>query len=342
MSSRFSWGILGAAAIAKRIGRAIGQVDGHEIVAIGTREEERGRSLARVVAPEATVYKGYERVLQDPRVDAVYIPLPNHLHCEWTVKAAEAGKHVLCEKPLAVSRSEVVQQTEACRRAGVVLSEAVFFHYGLRTREVVRMVRSGVVGEVRAVSALFGFHLDQGPNIRWQRAMGGGALFDIGSHMVNLTLWLMGRAPVTVRAVQDSYGDVDLSTAVVLGFEGGATANVWVSFGAAPVQTMVVVGDSGCLYVPRPISPWQVGEEPPGPLLGVAIEEGGRRREVALPGGDNPYVSMVESFAGAVRNHHETETPASAALETIDVIEACHTQRGETYLDVGLAEGSGR
>ena len=321
--THFRGGSSGAASIAKRIGRAIDAADGQRIVAIGSRGETRGRELAAIVGPGSTVYPDYQQVLDDPRVDGVYIPLPNHLHCEWTIRAAEAGKHVLCEKPLALNRTEIQQQAEACRKSGVILSEAVFFHYSLRTKEIMRLINDGLIGDVRDISAVFSFHLGTGPNIRWEKAMGGGALYDIGSHVINLIVWLMGSSPTHIDASQEYRQGVDLSTGGLLGFQGGASASFWVSFGAAPTQSMVIIGEDGCLYVPRPISSWEVGEEPPGPLLGSTVKRGRELTEIALPGGDNPYVSMVQSFVKTVGSGGVAETGVSAAMATMAVMEAC-------------------
>lgn len=323
MSTVLKWGIVGAANIAGRVGNAM-RLAGHEIVAIGTRTHERGAGLAERIAPAATIYEDYESVLADEQVEAVYIPLPNHLHREWTVRAAQAGKHVLCEKPLALNRAEVAEMVRACDEAGVLLAEAVFFHYGVRHRAIKQLVADGIVGGLVRVSVDFSFQLRGEGNIRWwDRSMGGGALYDIGSHALNWLLWLFEEEPTGVTATSTPGSGADVTTAVSLEFSGGRTAQAWVSFGAAPMQTMVVVGDSGYLEVPRPIGVWQVGEEPPGTNMGCVLVRGAEREAIDLPGGENPYVGMVEAFAESVRTGAPIETDAAAACRTLRVIEAC-------------------
>ena len=219
------WGILSTANIAtEKVIPGIRRAARNEIVAIASRDGETARRVAdRLSIPRA--HGSYEALLADPDVDAVYIPLPNHLHAEWTIAAARAGKHVLCEKPLALTAADAERMIEAAEAAGVHLMEAFMYRHHPSWVAVRELVASGRIGTLTAVQSWFGFHNDDAANIRNIRDFGGGALYDVGCYCVNLSRMLFGGEPVRVEGavVRDgAAGDgVDILTTGLLEFEDG-------------------------------------------------------------------------------------------------------------------------
>lgn len=196
-----------------------------EVVAIASRDATRARTAARRLGIQRA-HLGYERLLADPAVDAVYIPLPNHLHGEWTMRAAEAGKHVLCEKPLALNAAEARRMVDRCRRAGVVLMEAFMYRLHPSWRAARRLVSEGGLGELRAVQSWFSYYNDDPRNIRNVLDYGGGALMDIGCYPINLSRWLFGAEPTRVTSTirRDRDSGVDVATSATLEFGSGEAA----------------------------------------------------------------------------------------------------------------------
>src|SRR5919107_1683599 len=178
------WGILSTARIAQRIVDGAELAENAELVAVASRDEARGRAYA-AERGIPRVHTSYDALLADPEVDAIYNPLPNSLHVEWTVRALEAGKHVLCEKPLSRRAAEVDVAFDAAERAGRLLMEAFMWRFHPQTEELARLVREGAVGELRYVRAAFGFDLPDESNVRWLADLEGGALMDVGCYCVS-------------------------------------------------------------------------------------------------------------------------------------------------------------
>jgi xylose dehydrogenase (NAD/NADP) len=316
------WGILGAAAIARRAVVPAIRSAGDEVVAVGSRRPQVAEALAEDLGAGA-VYASYDAVLQDSRVEAVYISLPNDLHCRWTIAAARAGKHVLCEKPLALDAAQARSMVNACREAGVVLAEAVFFRHHPRLARIRQMLAEGVIGRVAHVEASFSYCLADRPNIRWQADMGGGALYDLGSHVISLVRLILGGDPVRASAVMRKRRGVDAATAATLMFADGVTAGCFVSFESAQYQSLVVVGETGVLHAPRPISAWLVGGPIPGPAHPVIIQrDAGHTVMPGLPP-INPYEEMVKSFKRSVRNGEPALVGGEEGTANLRVIDAC-------------------
>ncbi|HSK70042.1 MAG TPA: Gfo/Idh/MocA family oxidoreductase, partial [Candidatus Limnocylindria bacterium] len=195
MERKIRFGILGYARIARlSVIPALLQARNAEPYALASRKEQ-GRTEAKEKFGFAKVYEEYDELLADPDVDAVYIPLPNHLHREWTVRAARAGKHVLCEKPMGLSRAECEEMARACEENGVLLMEAFMYRFTTRTRKVRELLDAGAVGEVRRVSSSFRFVLDRPGDVRLNPEMGGGSLWDVGCYPVNFAGMVMGEEP---------------------------------------------------------------------------------------------------------------------------------------------------
>ena len=286
------WGILGAARINRSIIPALRAAEGHSLEAIASRDADKAAAAAAEWQIPRAV-GGYDALLADPDIDAVYIPLPNHLHAEWTIKAAQAGKHVLCEKPLALTLEEVDRIAAAASAAHVHVAEAFMYRHHPQTLAVRELVAGGAIGTLRVVRGCFSFTLDRPGDVRFDPAKGGGALWDVGCYPVSYARTIAGAEPETVLAttVMGPTG-VDMSVGAVLRFPGNVVALVDASF-IAPFQTQLeVVGSTGTIRVARPFKP---GEQET-----VLLIRGDETLEHAV---DAPplYVSQFEDFARAVR-----------------------------------------
>ncbi|NUQ00852.1 MAG: Gfo/Idh/MocA family oxidoreductase, partial [Armatimonadetes bacterium] len=294
MAAPVRLGILSTARIGGRILAALREGAAAELVAVSSRD---AASLERYVAEHqlaASVRQqpSYEALLADESVEAVYNPLPNALHAEWTIRAAEAGKHVLCEKPLARNVAECLAMIAAAERAGVVLMEAFMYRYHPATRRLRELVAEGALGELRLIRSGFCFNVDDPANIRLSAPLAGGATMDVGCYCINLARYLTAEEPVAAYAV-GSFGDasgVDETICATLEFPSGAVAQFECSVKSAGRVFANVLGSRGTLEVERPWTP-----HPERATLRVNGQE-----EVIEQGGD-PFGNELEAFCAAVR-----------------------------------------
>ena len=210
---------------------------------------KRKELSAKYGVEHAYSYEQFDECLQSGAIDAVYIALPNHLHCEYTARAARAGVHVLCEKPLAVTEEECVHMAQAAREAQVKLMTAYRLHFERANLEALEVARSGRIGEARLFSSDFTMHVVPG-NIRVKRATGGGVLYDIGIYCINAARALFGDEPIEALASAAGVrGEVEESVSAMLRFPGERVAAFTCSFGAAKVSAYRVIGNKGDLLV---------------------------------------------------------------------------------------------
>ena len=288
--AKLRFGILGAADIARKaLIPAIDAAANAELIALASRDLERGRALfaGRVVSD-------YGALLDGPEVDAVYIPLPNGLHKEWAIRALAAGKHVLCEKPLATNAAEAVEMEAAARASGRLLMEAVMYRFHPRIRGVVEKLREKPPEEIWAS---FGFPLREPSNIRFDPGLGGGALLDVGTYTISLARWIYGE-PDWVEST-GRVEEVDMTVSMTLGFATGARAHLFASFDTPEVQEL----HAGDLLVEKPFTAWR---DPVDPYQ-VMVEE----FSAAALGGLPAPLSLEDSIANlrvvdAVRRSLET------------------------------------
>jgi predicted dehydrogenase len=319
--STLRWGILSTANIAtEKVIPGIRRAARCEIVAIASRDAETARRSAdSLEIPRG--HESYEALLADPEVDAVYIPLPNHLHAEWTISAARAGKHVLCEKPLALTAADAQRMADVCSEAGVHLMEAFMYRHHPSWVAVRELVASGRIGRLLAVQSWFGFYNDDPANIRNVRGFGGGALFDVGCYCINLSRMLFGTEPVGVSAsvVRDPATGVDILTSGILEFDGG-NATFGCSIRTEDDQRVHIYGTDGRISIGIPFNippdrPTEVfvahGGEPP---VAPAIET------LMFPAKD-PYAAEAEVFAAAILDGLPTPVPPDDAIANMRVIE---------------------
>jgi predicted dehydrogenase len=241
-------GVLGCANIAKAFIRDVKPSPLVSIVAVASRKRETAEAFAAANGVPRAV-TGYEALLADPDVDAIYNPLPNTLHAEWTVKAAEAGKHILCEKPLSVGKAEAVAMFDAARRAKVMLLEAYPYEFQPQITALRALLQDGAIGETRFVQSSFGFSLPNDPgNIRLNPHLGGGALLDAGSYALSLIRIAMGSAPVSVMADATwAETGVDISMMATLRYADGRRAQLACAMNGANHRRALIVGSGGAI-----------------------------------------------------------------------------------------------
>ena len=264
---------------------AIAASSNGRLVAIASRDGARARELATRHSV-AHVSAGYEAVVDDPDVDAVYIPLVNNLHKEWTLRAVAAGKHVLCEKPLGMNAQEAEDMGAAADRAGVRLMEAFMYRFHPRPLAFVQGLRDPMF-----VHATFGFSLQDQENYRLRKELGGGALLDVGCYTVSVARWILGE-PDGVAAWARG-GEVDMTVSALLHFPGGATAAVWASFESSEEQELTVVTRQGNERLDRPFSSMD----------------------------PNPYQLMVESFADSILGERPVAIPPTESVANMRVLD---------------------
>jgi xylose dehydrogenase (NAD/NADP) len=287
--SHCNWGILGAGFISTRaIIPALQQAPAVHILALASRSAERAQSIATQFGIQRT-YTDYQSLLDDPDINAVYIALPNHLHHEWTIRAAQAGKHVLCEKPLALTASECDEMITACWQANVLLMEAVMYRFHPRMAYLKQLLNSGELGDIRLLHFAFSFPFKATENYRAYPEFGGGALLDIGSYCVNAARWLVGSEPQDVQGFSYSQNCIDIATSAVLRFEQDVLAHIQCSFAAAEHQVIEVVGTKGAVTAPHAFTAWREDQTVLIIQRGSAFEQ----REFAPA---DPYLLMVEHF----------------------------------------------
>jgi predicted dehydrogenase len=323
MSERIRWGILGTAAIARScILPAIQKSKNGVVYALATRSPHTAGDLCEQHTITC-LYGSYDELLADSRIDVIYNPLPNHLHHAFTLKALQAGKHVLCEKPLACCAQEAFDMVGAAERAGLLLMESWSYRFHPRTLLIKKMIQDGAIGKVALLKTSFCFHVDEhcfsGQDFfRLNPVKGGGALLDVGCYGVSLARWLLGYDPIDVQA-QSVYhtSSVDIHTVASLRFPGDILATIDASFVTALQQTYAVVGSDGVIELPHDaFIPWE--KEACFTLRGKR-EETGEQHHCA---GADAYQLMVEHFSDAVMGRLPLAYPSTESVSNMQTLDA--------------------
>jgi len=248
------WGLLSTARINRKIIPAIHASRRSKLVAVSSRDDNKSRQYAAEWGIPIS-FGSYEAMLASPEIDAVYVSLPNHLHAEWTINALQAGKHVLCEKPLALTLEEVDQMAAAAQSNGKVLSEAFMYRFNPLTKVVGDWVHSGRIGELRQVHGWFSFLLTDPNNVRLVPEWGGGSIWDIGVYPISYAQFLAGSPPEWVmgRQILGPTG-VDMSFSAMMYYPNGAIAQVHSSFALPHSTIMQVFGSEGMLTIDYPFT----------------------------------------------------------------------------------------
>jgi predicted dehydrogenase len=241
-------GILGGANIARQFTRDVKPSEHARVVAVASRSDESARTFAQANDIDAW-FGTYDAMLASPDIDAVYIPLPNSLHAQWAIKAAEHGKHVLCEKPLALDRDEAERMFDAAARNDVMLLESFPYYFQPQTAAMMTLIGEGAIGAVRSVQANFGFTVpNRDANIRMKPELGGGALLDAGSYALSLIRLVTGCAPQRVDAVATwAETDVDISLMATLHYADGRRAQLSCAMDAANHRHATIIGSQGTI-----------------------------------------------------------------------------------------------
>ena len=341
------WGVLGAAAIARsRVLSAMAAAPSVELTALASRSLPTATEVCGEFGI-ARSYGSYDALLADPDIDAVYIPLPNHLHCEWAAAAMEAGKHVLCEKPLCLTVEEIARLVEVRDRTGRHIEEAFVYRNHPQWAAVDDLLRAGTIGDVRGVHATMALQLLDPDDIRNDPARGGGSLHDMGGYVISACTMILGRSPVRVVAALDFdpiLGIDRLSTAV-LDF-GDAHAAVTVSTQSGPAgrgshQQLSVLGSTGWLQLDYPLA--HAMATPCHVLVGDELSVGGLASSTITFDPVNQYTLQAERFSRRVLGDDVRIWPIEDALTTLTIIEALfESARSDTWVRIGDVSGQGR
>lgn len=326
-------GIVGCAHIARQFTRAVQPSAAARIVAVASRREE----VAQAFAAECGIprhHGSYEALLADPDVSVVYIPLPNSMHAEWAIRAAQAGKHVLCEKPLALTAAQARAMFDAARAAGVMLLEAYPYWFQPQTRDLLALLHGDTLGEVRSVQASFGFTLrDADTNIRMKPDLGGGALLDAGSYPVSLIRLAMGCAPERVRADATWSGSgphdgVDIATLATLFYADGRRAQMSCAMNTATHRHATLVLDQGVIETEYLNHTAAAPADPQGPLPSqMRVRRGVGNTvpfETVVSATGSGFRFCVEAFADVIarQDHAAIARAAQASVDIAATLEA--------------------
>jgi xylose dehydrogenase (NAD/NADP) len=307
------WGLLSTARINRRIVAASRGSNEIQLVAVASRERARAEEHARANEIQRA-YGSYEELLAADDVDAVYIPLPNSLHVEWSVRALEAGKHVLCEKPLARSAAEAERAFAAAERTGRLLEEAFMYRHNPQTLRLEKLVDEGAVGRVRLIRAVFSFPVQGERNIRLLAELDGGALLDVGCYCVSGARLLAGEPEsVWAEAVAGPTG-VDEVLAGALRFPGDVLAQVHCGLVLPFQDELEVIGEEGSLFVD---DPWLCRRP------GIELRRGGEVERIAVDPADS-YRLELESFGAAIRGEDEPLLGRDESVAQARVLEALY------------------
>lgn len=320
MNRRVRWGVLGVATIAtRRVIPAWQRLDNAEVVAIASRDPQRATEAAAALGlPRA--HGSYADLVADPAVDAVYIPLPNHLHVEWAIRAAEAGKHVLCEKPVALTAAEVDRLIAVRDGTGLAIQEAFMYRFAPQWQRAMTLIAEGRLGEVRGVTGVFSYDNADPSNIRNRVEYGGGGVYDIGCYLVNSARWVFGGEPRDVSAaiMRDPATGVDVLASFVLDFGTGHAVGQCGTH-HAPHQRITIYGSRARLEVAIPVN---VPADAPAVLWldDVRSPTGTGAEIITLPPSDQ-YGCMGQAFSAAVLEGRPAPYPLEDSRANAVVIE---------------------
>jgi predicted dehydrogenase len=309
------WGVLGVAKIATgTVIPAIQQSADNEVVAIASRSAEKAASAATRLGI-ARAHASYEELLADPEVDIVYNPLPNHLHAEWSIRALEAGKHVLCEKPLALGVAEAETMVAAAARTGGKLMEAFMYRFHPQWDLVRSLIAKGSIGTVRVVNSWFTYEKQPEDNVRNVPEWGGGVLMDIGCYCISAARFVFGAEPTEVAGIirRDPEHGIDIATAGILRFPEGESV-FFCGGDHAHDQRVHIIGTTGTITVDYPFNP-------DGRQTTLVRMTGADGENVITAPAANSYTIEAERFADAVRHDTPVPTPLDDALANLRVIE---------------------
>jgi predicted dehydrogenase len=318
MSSRVKWGVLGAANIAVRKVIPAMQRGAHsEILGIASRDRVKAKTAAGLLGIPRS-YGSYDELLDDAEIEAVYIPLPNHLHVPWAIRAANRGKHVLCEKPIALSASEAETLLAARDRNGVKIQEAFMIRTHPQWLSAVAMAHDGSLGGIRSIVGHFSYHNVDPANVRNLPDIGGGGLLDIGCYLVHAARWILGREPRRVSSLidRDPALGIDRLTSMLMDF-GEAQVIATCGTQMVPSQRMHIFGEKAHLEIEIPFN------APPDKPCRIFVDGGSdaRRRTIEFPICDQ-YTLQGDAFSQAIHGEAEQPLPLEDSIANMRVLDA--------------------
>lgn len=308
-------GVMGAADIAvSRVIPNLGKTERVIVQAIASRDQGKAKKWAKDLGI-AQHFGSYEEMLTRGDVEAVYIPLVNSLHAEWTVKSLHMGKHVICEKPLALSKRDVGNMMSAAREKGLILMEAFMYRYHPRNLKVFEMVRRGEIGTLKAIESAFSYVLDDNSSYLMNSDLGGGALYDVGCYTVNVSRMLTGTEPVEVYGTANfTDTGVDMTFDGIIRFPGGVVSSFHAAMDEEPRFWYRVIGDRGLIEIPWAFVSF-------GRKTHIVVQRNEKQDKKTFEGVDE-YRLEFEHFADMIRGEAEPLYPMDDSFKNISVIEA--------------------
>ncbi|WP_041522416.1 Gfo/Idh/MocA family protein [Gilvimarinus agarilyticus] len=315
--TKIRWGVLSTAKIARlHTIPAIQTSELGEVVAIASRDEHNARAQADLLGIKRA-YGSYDALLADPDIDAIYNPMPNHMHVPWSIKALEAGKHVLVEKPAGLDVADL-EPLLACaaRHPELKLMEAFMYRFHPQWQQVKQRCDAGAIGRVRTIQCAFSYNNRDTDNIRNSAAMGGGALMDIGCYGISLARFLLNAEPQRVLGHMDNLGEyeVDCISSALMVFEG-ASASFTCSTKTEPEQWVEIAGEAGSLRISIPFNP--IADN----ATELTLQRNGKVEQLSIEPA-NHYRNMTDAFAAAILHNKPVPTPMTDALDNMSVLDA--------------------
>lgn len=312
------WGIMGTASIGKRsVIPGIQESKWNVVEAVASRSLVNAQAFADELGiPKA--YGSYEDLLNDPTLDAVYIPLPNHLHKEWTIKAAKAGKHILCEKPIALDEAEATEMVDACNKAGVILAEAYMYLHQKRYEAIKIRIANGEIGDVRGIHGGFTFNgAKDTSNIRFTKEWGGGSIYDVGCYPISAARFLLGEEPSAVTAhafFSSDHGHVDMMASGIMEFSNGVALTFDCGMWAESRNELEILGSKGRIVMKEAF----LGDQ------SYEIIKDGHTKKI-LEDNINPYALQADHFAESILDGKPVKFPLDDIIRNIRAIKGTLT-----------------
>lgn len=340
MSDRLRWGILGTGNIARQFAAGVNQsATRSELAAVGSRADETGSSFAQTHGIPS-FYPTYQQLLEDKNVQAIYNSLPNNLHHEWTIKALRAGKHVLCEKPFGLTKTEAQEMFDVARKQKLVLVEAFMYRSHPLTHAVIDAVRAGEIGQVKLIRTSFCYRTSRVEgNVRFDRALGGGGLMDVGCYCINFSRLFAGEEPDKIAASAHFHerGVDDVVTAT-LHFPHGIVASFTAGMSVHADNIASICGDEGFIEVPIPWKPpvqqaaYTVARSTPPKMDLAAGQKPPPPRETRyVDAGKELYALEADDFASAVLDGRPPALSEADTLGNMAVLDEIRRQIGLTF-----------
>lgn len=321
MHRKVRWGILGAAAIAvNKVIPAMQQGEWSEVVAIASRDINKATRVAQRLGIPKT-YGSYQELLDDGEIEAVYIPLPNHLHVHWTINAAQAGKHVLCEKPIGLNKEEAVRLLAVRDRKGMKIQEAYMVRTHPQWIAAFELIKAGRIGELRAINGFFSYFNPDPENIRNKKEIGGGGLMDVGGYPITIARFLFEHEPrrVTGLIERDPQLGIDRLTSAILDFPAGQ-ASFTCGTQTVPYQRMQLCGTRGRIEIEIPFN--APDNKPTRIFIHDGVDLGGNSPEVKEFAICNQYTIQADLFSRAILENSTQAIPLEDAVKNMAVIDA--------------------